>query len=176
MMTQFPISIKNKLLTLEAKRWLGIQENGGNNKGEIVSVFQKTIGKAENEPWCMSFVQYCLFQTDNWFYELCDSDIPHELFLSEHCLTVWNESPKHCRIEKPIAGSICIWQYRGSSNGHTGIVVDVDKEIIITIEGNTSNSKKIIREGDGVYLKRRPLKSIGKMQIKGFLNPWPPSV
>jgi len=58
------MAISNRLLIFEATRWLGIQEIGGNNRGQVIRMFQRVIGRAQNEPWCMSFVQYCWHMTD----------------------------------------------------------------------------------------------------------------
>lgn len=175
MKTQLITSTKNPILILEAFRWLGVQEVGGNNKGQVVSIFQRHLGGAHEEPWCMSFVQYCCFWVDSMDAAFRSQKAKgHKLFKSEHCLTVWNKSPRECRSEAPMPGSVVIWQYGASSAGHTGIVVDVDGDVFTTVEANTGdNSKRVVREGDGVYKKVRPLKSIGKMKIKGFLNPWP---
>ena len=167
--------INNKLLILEAKRWVGVQEHGGNNRGEIVKMFQRTIGKAVNEPWCMSYIQYCLENVDEWSEALGLKFGPHLLHLHEHCMTVWRETPKECRLEKPIPGCVAIWNYKGNDNGHGSIVESIDRKLLMFYEGNTSdNNKRIIREGDGVRKKRRPfVNSIGNMKLVGFLNPWP---
>ena len=158
---------------MEAERWLGAQEIGGNNRGQIIRMFQRAVGKAEDEPWCMSFVQYCCNKIDQIYKIVRKANDINKLYQSEHCLTVWNKTPHICR-QDPAPGTIAIWNYKGGSAGHAGIVVEVDGEIIRTIEGNTSdNTKRIVREGDGVYRKRRPINSISNMQLKGFLDPWP---
>lgn len=169
---------RNKLLMIEAQRWLGIQEIGGNNRGQVIRMFQRTIGKAQNEPWCMSFVQYCCCMVDTVYAILQERQvITHQLYPSELCSRVWERTSKSCRLEAPEPGCVVIWQYHATSAGHTGIVTHVDKSIITTVEGNTGDlTKRVVREGDGVFRKRRPLKTIGRMEIIGFLNPWPGSV
>ena len=161
------------MLVLEAKRWIGVTERGGNNRGEMVEMFQKAIGRAINEPWCMSFVQFCCQWPD--YFVGGKLNVLHK---SEHCFSVWMNTKKTARVVEPFPGCVAIWQYQGTTNGHTGIVesygVDDKRAYIISIEGNTSDSEKIVREGDGVFLKKRFLKTTGKMRLKGFLNPWPP--
>jgi len=161
---------KNLALVIEANRWVGVQEQGGNNKGQLVSIFQMYLGGAQDEPWCMSFIQYCLHWIDQYFPES-----KHKIFPSEHCMTVWRNSPSQCRIAKPIPGSIIIWNHVGTDNGHTGIVRRPDGNYAFTVEGNTGPGKGVIREGDGVFVKKRllQLSSKSKMQIVGFLDPWP---
>ncbi len=161
---------KFQAFIIEGGRWVGVQETGGNNKGQLVSIFQRHIGGAHGEPWCMSFVQYCAYWVDQYFTES-----KHRLFPSEHCMTVWRNSPSVCRLTGPMEGSVVIWNYEGTDNGHTGIVRRLDGNHIYTIEGNTGDSSAVVREGDGVFVKRRLLQrsSKSKMQIVGFLNPWP---
>lgn len=175
------IDIKKRVLIAEAEAWLGVSEQGGNNRGQVIEIFQKTVdNRAVGEPWCMGFVQYCLMKADKFTNKILDYDLEdkylNQLFKTEHCVTCWLKSPVECRLDGPEVGSIVIWQKRGSMSGHTGLVVTVDRTngFIWTIEGNTGPmDKEINREGDGVYLKKRSLTPAGSLQIKGFLNPWP---
>jgi uncharacterized protein (TIGR02594 family) len=156
----------NLMLVGEAVKYIGCHEEGGNNKGPYVEMFQKAVdGKASGEPWCMAFVQYCVKQTEG----ICITK--SRLFKSEHCLTVWRNSPEDMRLTTPEAGCIVIWQHGESENGHTGIVrgFSVDGKIV-TIEGNTTDTATIEREGDGVYSNIRKLAGDGDMKIVGFLK------
>lgn len=143
----------------------GIVEEGSDNNGKIVGLLQSTIGKSESEPWCMALIQSAIafIETFN-----CKSGV----YPSEHCLTVWNKSV----CEKPAipkAGDIVIWQFNGTSKGHAGVVLSVDKNGMTTIEGNTGPLvKEIEREGDGVYKKLRSLQGSEKMRVVGFLRPF----
>ena len=161
----------------EAKRWLNFIEKGGNNKGEIVEMFQRAVdNKAEGEPWCASFTQYCIKQVDILAKELMATNgRESEIFKSEHCWTMWVNSPPECKRNIPQFGFIAIWRHTMGTNGHCGIVVGVDSESqeFTTIEGNTSpNNRGSQREGDGVFMKKRG-SIIGDLQLIGFLNPWP---
>jgi hypothetical protein len=174
---------KQSLLVHEARRWLDFTEQGGENKGQIVEMFQKAVdGKAWGEPWCMSFVQFCLDQVDktaraltfdsrNYAIASLDS---HVLYKTEHCATCWNKTNKVARRESPSPGDVVIWKSRFGSNGHTGIVVNVFSDgSFETIEGNTSPGiTGSQRDGDGVFLKKRS-GGIGSLKLLGFLNPWP---
>lgn len=179
-------AIKKALFLHEAERWKGVTEVGGDNKGELVSLFQKAVdGKAKGEAWCMAWVMFCALEVDS-IYEKClaeplmDSSIPMMLFKAEHCLTVWNRSPPEAKIFNPAPGDIIIWQFYknglASASGHVGIVkkiIDADK--LITIEGNTSSLVPgIDRDGNGIYEKIRRYKTNSKdtMQVKGFLRLW----
>lgn len=173
---------KNNLLCFEAKRWIGVVEEG-NNAGQLIKIFQCACdGKASQEPWCMAFAQYCIKMTEETYAVLFPDEQHNKstIFRSEHCLTTWNKSP-HLRIEKPIKGALCIWQkYEGTKptkSGHTGIVVEVNDDGNISIvEGNTERTpdSSIEREDDGVYLKYYKLGQMnrGNLVCKGFLKAW----
>ena len=161
-----------RALLLEAARaCVGVRERGGNNRGPIVELMQQTIGKAEGEAWCASFVQtliaYCELKTGQ----------KSRVFASEHCATIWNNTHTELRVKKhPAPGAIVIWGYQGTISGHCGIVLDAGSAEFRAIEGNTeaglSPSEKVERDGGGVYLTRRNRLGQGRMIVRGFLKPF----
>ena len=78
----------------------------------------------------------------------------------------------------PTPGSIIFFQLGKTDHGHAGIVVNSDKGLIATIEGNTSNSDKASvsadRNGDGIYKKVRHLDFTvtNSLHLIGFLSPF----
>lgn len=158
---------RTEALIAEALKWYGTKEVGGDNQGPAVETFQKAVDRtASGEPWCMAFCQYVLNASGG-----------SDLFKSEHCLTVWEKSPPQLRRGVPVAGCIAIWTMVGTSKGHCGIVVLPHRDVMVTLEGNTGPGPGIEREGDGVYLKARPISKIsGTMELQGFLWPWLASV
>jgi hypothetical protein len=161
------------LLTEEARRWIGIKERNGDNSGEIVEMFQRAVDqKAQRESWCMCFVMYCLQQADRIAVNVFGAKGRHNLFISEHCLTVWEKSPLSCRVDRPVVGSIAIWQMGNTRSGHAGIVVAISSGGFQTIEGNTGPGAGIVREGDGVFVKNRTLVSSPNFKLLGFLLPY----
>jgi hypothetical protein len=168
-------------LCIVADQWVGVRETGGNNRGEIVKRFQMSVdGKADGEPWCMAFVQFCIKEaraiTEGIF--LRSILLTDKLFKTEHVITAWNKTDKFQRLNGPIVGSIILWQKYindvGTTCGHAGIVVRVlDDSTIVTIEGNTSGDSGIVRDGSGVYKLTRHYKMRqGDLRLLGFINPW----
>ena len=173
-------AIKERLLIHEAKRWVGVTEIGGNNRGQLIEMFQRAVGGVANgQPWCMDFVQYCIAVVDDIFAVGFGAESARSaLFRSEHCLTVWNHS-QELRLDKPKPGSLCIWQRhkdgKPTAQGHVGVVVGVNSDgTLLTVEGNTSAEDGVQREGDGVWLKHRRYldENAGTMRVKGFLRVW----
>lgn len=151
---------------------VGVREVGANNSGPIVEMLQKTIGDASGEPWCMSTVQSCLAYAEF----KCRTVSP--IYASESCLAVWQRTPPAQRcIRMPLPGAIVIWQHVGTSNGHTGCLLEVSDTLYMkTVEGNTeagmSPSGEVVREGGGVYIAQRFLSGTRKMAVVGFLKPF----
>lgn len=152
------------MLVEVARRFVGVKEKG-DNRGELVELFQKAVdGKAQGESWCMCFVQYCILEVER------TNAVKSKVFKSEHCLTVWNKSPKELRLKEPEAGCLIIWQFDNTSNGHVGIVTKVNKNTVETVEGNTGDGSGVVREGDGVYARKRSKLGSQKMKILGYLK------
>ena len=151
-----------KMLLLTALVCENTHEIGQDNSGPMVELFQKTIGRAEREPWCMAFIQSCVAYVETFNFKT-------SLYASEHCLTVFNNS-KTLQQKDPIAGDLVIYQYGETTKGHVELVMGVSSKTLDTIGGNTGPGKEIEREGDGVYLKKRPRGGMGTMKELGFLR------
>jgi hypothetical protein len=170
-----PSTFKKRALLFESGRWVGVTEKGGDNRGQLVEMFQKAYDNlAQGEPWCMAFVQFCVKNVEAaYLAAFGKQDTPLKLFPTEHCLTCWARSPVECRLSLPVVGAIVIWQHGTSQNGHTGVVTAVDGNGgFSTIEGNTGAGIGVVREGDGVYRRERSMGGAGDMKVVGFLLPW----
>ena len=176
-------TIKANMLVAEATRWVGIRESGGNNSGQMVRKFQEAVdGKAVGEPWCLSFAQFCIIAVEDLSFAMGIRELrqsPGHVYPTEHCLTLWNNTPEEHRSKNPVRGGLVIWQYmnkdgKGTSSGHVGIVTRTNADgTFDTIEGNTSVSgTNVNREGDGVAEKNRSPRGAGRMKVKGFIRIW----
>jgi hypothetical protein len=166
---------KRLLLVNECKKWIGIKEVGGDNKGQMVERWQKAIDqKASQEAWCMAFVMSMIIDIDKLCLNVFADTQMSSINKSEHCLTVWNTAPSRLKFQTPLPGYIAIWQHGNTTLGHAGIVVEGMNHNyeFKTVEGNTGDGSGVIREGDGVYLRTRSLKSQGAMKLLGFLSVW----
>lgn len=153
-------------LTNQAALYLGVHEEGGNNRGSMVEDFQRSLGGAAvGQPWCAAFVDYCLKQVESLY------QIPTTLKLSELVMALWTDNRK-ARRTGPKPGYLALWRHRGSYTGHTGIVVDCSYDVFHTIEGNTSSGDPNERDGDGVYRKAHIMNPTGGLELLGFLDPY----
>lgn len=155
-----------------AEACVGIREKGGNNRGPMVELIQETIGGADAEAWCMSFVQTCIA------YAELKTGVKSPIAAGEHCLTVWGETPKAQRVKiAPARGAIIIWKHGSGPSGHTGLFLEnVNSREFYAVEGNTesglSKDGSINRDGGGVYRTKRNLVRNGNMSVVGFLKPF----
>ena len=160
------------LFRLACEACVGIREKGGNNKGPMVELIQKTIGGAVQEAWCMAAMQTCIA------YAETKLRIKSKFFASEHCLTSWRNTPKELRvIYFPLPGAIIIWQHGETESGHTGCVVEADAKTktMFTVEGNTDSGiseGRVERDGGGFYANHRSTIKNGSMRVVGFLKPF----
>lgn len=155
-----------------AQACVGSREQTGNNDGKLFELIQETVdGKAENEPYCIAGGQTVVA-----FAEYKTGKLSR-LYASEHCQTAWRETPAFMKIPrkdlKP--GDHVAWGKIGSDAGHWGIVIEVHSDFMIVIEFNTTKGNeggKIVREGGGVYVTKRPYTTVDNMKLLGFIRPF----
>lgn len=151
---------------------VGIRENGGNNKGPLVELIQETVGGHSGEAWCLSTVMTALAYAE-W-----NTQTKSPLPATEHCMTLWQTVPKNMHVvSQPRRGAIAIYNYVGTSRGHTGVFLEeIEENVMLCVEGNTtrgiSDTDEIVRDGGGVYLTKRSMIPKAPMTLVGFLKPF----
>lgn len=172
---------KAALLVEEATRWLGVQEVGGNNRGQLVELFLKSCKLGAGNPWCMAAVQTWVAHVDRIAALLDPSAAPSKMARGAHCTTVWLSTPVSLltppadKDGRPLGrpGDVAIWRQVGGNAGHTGVVKAVNLNgSFTTIEGNTSSGRVDERDGDGIFLKTHTPAEPGKLRLVGFISPW----
>lgn len=183
-----PSNLHESLVEL-ARYFVGVVEISP-NKGPLIELFQRAVdGKASGEPWCAAFIQFLLQQIDDEIRDNYPSWPGHKIPRTESTIEMWERSTNAVRFQAPNIGMIMVWQHfkefqkDGRSvwvptrQGHCGLVMsDLALDgTIMCCEGNTNEpSDKVVREGDGVWIKKRRAKVIdGPMRVLGFLDPYP---
>jgi len=175
------LMLQNALAAI-AETYVGLTEVGGDNQGQMVERFQRAVdGKAQKEAWCLALVWHCILEAQ----VLCEKitmqsfEEQPELFKTEHVMTMWNKSPKIQRITEPAPGVLALWQHfkngKATGMGHVGIITrHITGTSVLDVEGNTSNPDHgMVRNGDGIYLKKRDLKYYyGSLRPVGLLSVW----
>lgn len=74
----------------------------------------------------------------------------------------------------PSLGSIWLARFGSTDSGHTGVVIDIKGDNIITIEGNTSPGATADpdkqRNGDGIYKRQFHKYGRGTLRTQGYLS------
>jgi len=150
--TSEPINITAMNIMLSQ---VGVKEEG-NNMGQAVRSFLKSVGLGGGYSWCMALVY--------WVYEQASIDlgIPNPLIRTGGVLRQWNEINKKYKHSTPAVGDIFIIDL-GKGAGHTGIVTGIEGANIKTVEGNTNTNGSA--NGDGVYERVRK-----QSTIKGYIR------
>ena len=132
---------------------VGVREATGNNDGVAVERYLKNLGLDKGYAWCAAFVRWCYDQAGvkttitAWSPTAQNNDA-----------VVYEKGKWKAKADK---ADVFTLFYKGINRiGHTGFVDKVynDNSMIQTVEGNTNGQGS--REGDGVYLKFRPSKTI----------------
>ncbi len=126
-----------------AEGLIGVMEQGGNNRGAMVTKIIRANGGVGPEPWCGDFCAYC--------YRLAGSKAVTRIWASVRGL---GAVAGVTRTTSPRRGDLVRFSF-----DHVGIYVrDLEGGFIETIEGNTGASGAVSDSstgGDGVYRKRR---------------------
>jgi hypothetical protein len=146
-----------------ASEYVGVTEKGGNNKGFTDRHLKNALSKAGWKPgyaWCSFFVKAALDDCDipntvtGWSpssYNRKDvifTDAKFYNSYSQRDVLVMSLSYQSFKKDKS--------RFKGI--GHTGVVDQIGRYSIRTIEGNTNDAgTRDSRAGDGVYYKIRPL-------------------
>jgi hypothetical protein len=134
------------------KKLLGVMEEGGNNRGQVVSAIILANQGVVGESWCGDFVAYC--------YRTAGSRQVSRAWAAVRLLT------KGRVTKNPVKGDIVRYDFTAAGNDHTGMFsqwIDRPNGVFEALEGNTGTSgarSDSLTGGDGVYLKRRNLSQV----------------
>ena len=154
-----PASEKNKrnLVQRIYTAELGVRERTGRNDGTRVEAYLRYVNLERGAPWCAAFV--C------WVFGKAGVANPRTgwspgLFTKSR--VCWQRSvavQPNKKIYTPKQGDVFgIWFPDKQRIAHAGFVDKWEDTWVTTVEGNTNEAGS--REGDGVYRKRRLVRSV----------------
>lgn len=142
-----------KTITDIAAKEIGVRELSNNNDGARVEAYLAYTGLKKGSPWCASFI--------SWVYKNAGYSAPR---------SAWSPDllPRSRLTKTPLPGDVFGVYFPNLKRiAHVGIVERIDGDWCVGLEGNTNINGS--RNGDGVYRKRRPLKSI--YQVADWFTP-----
>lgn len=111
-------------------------------------------GKKNGYPWCDVFVDHCFvkaYGVDNAKKLLCQ---PNKS-LGAGCQYSMNYYKTKGQLKTtPKIGDQIFFKSSSGDIAHTGLVYNVDKTYVYTIEGNTSSVSGVVANGGGVFAKK----------------------
>lgn len=164
-----PIS-KKAAVDACAKEVLSVREDGA-NAGTFVERYLSAVGLGPGNPWCMAFVVLRLVKAAHSLSLTIPNEMPRTG--STVVFSNWGRNKSwwirradfELGRERIQAGDIVFYFFAAKGRiAHTGIVVDADSNNdFTTVEGNTSSGMRDVvdRDGQGVYMKKRTLGSLG---------------
>ncbi len=150
------------------KRYEGIREIGGNNRGPGPKAFLASVGLSQGYAYCAAFAYYTFERT-------CRAIQAAPIALAR---TAGARQMLHLTARNGIlvsstrageAGQLMVFQKPGTAWGHVAVVLaNCGDGTLLTIEANTGPDGG--RDGDGVYRKRRPLRGYASLRTEGFIK------
>jgi peptidoglycan hydrolase-like protein with peptidoglycan-binding domain len=125
-------------------------------------------GKKQGFAWCDCFVDWCMvkaYGVENAKRLLCQPSKS----LGAGCKYSMNYYKSKGQLKSsPKIGDQIFFKNKSGEVCHTGLVYDVDKSYVYTIEGNTSTASGVVANGGGVCMKKYKL---NYKLIAGFGRP-----
>ena len=146
-----------------ASAFVGLREQGGNNRGLLIEMFLGGVKQLPGKPWCAAFVHHVGYWS-HFDHAAGRSSWP--LPPTASCYVLGEFALRRgVLLKEPMPGDVFL-QYNSILRrfAHTGIVARVVAERLTagekwyecqTIEGNTNGDGA--RDGDGVFCKPRRL-------------------
>lgn len=138
---------KRMSLVRRAQQEIGVRERTGRNDGARVEAYLASVGLHAGDPYCAAFICY-LFRLEGY-------KDPH----SGWCPDLF---PASRLARSALPGNVIgIYFVNKKRIAHVGLVERMEDSWCVSIEANTNVAGS--REGDGVYRKRRHIRTIYKM-------------
>jgi len=140
-------SLNREKIIKIAQGQAGVRELTGHNDGQAVESYLAVTGLGKGYAWCAAFV--------SWTYRMAGFAKP---------TSAWSPDlfPQSRITKSYLPGNVLgIYFPELKRIAHAGIVIKQDGDWCISVEGNTNVSGS--REGDGVYIKRRHIRTIYRL-------------
>lgn len=154
-------------LIAAASSFVGIGEEGGNNRGQVVELFLRQVRQPPGQPWCAAFVHHVGYWSH---FDAVSKSSSWPLPATASCWELGEYASNRAVLRRdPEPGDVFLVHSAALRRfAHTGIVVGVVKTeasrgdtvyTCTTIEGNTSDDGS--REGRTTALRERSFSIVG---------------
>ena len=130
-----------------ANAFVGLGEEGGDNRGQMVELFLRAVQQPPGQPWCAAFVHHVGFCAH---YDSRARRSSWSLPPTASCQELHDYAePRGAVVTVPAEGDVfLVWRPAMRKFGHTGFVVSIDVVMpgaagplyrCTTVEGNTND-------------------------------------
>ena len=154
------IPLAPALVVAAASSFIGVGEQGGDNRGQMVELFLREVGQEPGAPWCAAFV----FHVGYWaLYDHRGLRSSWPLPRTASCWELGEFARRRGILgEQPMEGDVFLLYSRDHGRfAHTGFVVDTlggthgrKTFECMTIEGNTNDDGS--NNGNNTLIRKRP--------------------
>ena len=137
--------LRADLLVAAANAFVGLGEDGGDNRGQMVELFLREVHQPPGQPWCAAFVHHVGYWS-HYNHGTRRSSWP--LPPTASCWVLGEFARERgVLVERPRVGDVfLLYSTKLLRFAHTGVVVEVDAHassaevaVCTTIEGNTND-------------------------------------
>lgn len=140
------VPLTPRLVIAAANAFVGLKEEGGDNRGQVVEFMLAQVKQPPGQPWCAAFV-YHIGYSAHYDSRLGRSSWP--LPATASCQDLYDfANPLEAVMTEPMEGDVfLVWRPKLKRFAHTGFVVSVDdvleepggpRYLCTTVEGNTN--------------------------------------
>ena len=140
-------AIKRDGIICIAEQEIGVREKTGHNDGQKVEEYLAVTGLKKGEPWCAAYVSWVYRKAG--FKQPCSAWSP-DLFPRSHLVKII--------LPGDVLG---IYFPELKRIAHVGLIIQLKGDWITSVEGNTNVAGS--REGDGVYVRKRHIRTIASI-------------
>jgi len=150
---------------------VGLTEKTGKNDGAHITAYMNSTGLsgkkqypycAAGQSWCLSRAAFILQIAYPFSKRSAVANYYYEYAVKTGVLDT---------VSAVSIDDLIIWKHRTGRTGHIERIISTDKGIF-TVGFNTSNGKSgSQREGNGIFIRKRNLKSpLGRMRLRGLVG------
>jgi len=168
------VPLSPALLVAAANAFVGVSEEGGDNRGQMVEHFLRGVHLSPGHPWCAAFVHH-VGHSAHYDHLTRRSSWPLPATGSCEALARAAQSQGVLREEPHVGDVFLLYSAMRRRFIHTGIVVGVEEEelvherdvhVCVTVEGNTNddgsaNGHSVLRRPRGFGPKDRFIRWTG---------------
>jgi hypothetical protein len=156
------IPLTPAFLVAAATSFVGLREQGGNNRGLMIELFLREVAQPAGQPWCAAFVHHVGYWS-HFDHKSNKSVWPLPATASCYVLGHYARTQGVLKDEPQAGDVFLLWSWIHGRFAHTGVVARVREDgtnpagrrwfDCDTVEGNTNAAGE--REGEGVLRRTR---------------------